>query len=439
MPHAASLLLCFSSLAALAASPVTSPVFWPERNGPTRDCMIPASDAARVPLHWDESKGQNIAWKVPLQGLGHSTPVIGGDFLWFTSANAEGTQQFLHCHDRHTGKELHRKLLFENADPEPLGNPLNNYAAPTAVLEEDALFVHFGTYGTARIDPKTADVVWQRRDIAVKHFRGPGSSPAVWEDLLILTFDAIDQQFVMAVDKKTGANVWKTERTTDYGDIDAATGKPKRDGDMRKAYHTPSFVPVGTSTHLVSVGSRAAFGYDPRTGKELWTVRHTGFNAAPRVQYTADRLIFSSGAESAHLLCIRIDEAMKGDITESHLLWDRPKRNCSEASPVLIGQRLFQTTRGGVVSCLDIATGKELWEERLQGQHLPSPIAAADRLYFANDRGEVNVVKAADAFEVLATNTLAGGADDACTAGMATADGALFIRTKTHLVKIAAP
>ncbi len=421
----------FLFAAGLCAQPVTTPVFWPDKNGPTLDGVVPAAEAARIPLKWNSTTGENIAWKVDLEDEGHSSPVIGGDLVWFTAATTDGHKQFVYAIDRHTGKIVHHDVVFENAAPEVLGNPLNNYAAPSPVLEADALYVHFGTYGTARIDPATGKKVWERRDINVRHYRGPGSSPMVHKDLLILTFDGIDQQFVTALNKKTGETVWKTPRSTDYGDLDAE-GHPTRDGDMRKAYHTPSVFNLDGVETLVSVGSRAAFGYAVDTGKELWTIRHGGFNAAIRPLMQDKVLILNTGSERSHTLGVKIDDKMQGDITESHVLWDREKRNASEASPVLAGGLLFQITRGGIITCMNPVTGEDIWEERLTGQHLPSPIVAGDRLYFSNDRGDTRVLRAGPKFEVLAENVL----PDAMTAAPAVADGALFIRTKKQLFKI---
>jgi outer membrane protein assembly factor BamB len=432
MPASVYSCLCFIIATALAAQPVTTPVHWPDKNGPTFDGIVPAADAAKLPLKWNAGTGQNIVWKLELEGEGHSTPVIGGDVIWFTSATTDGTRQFVYGVNRHSGKVAHHKLIFENASPEDLGNPLNNYAAPSPVLEADALYVHFGTYGTARIDPATAEVVWQRRDINVRHYRGPGSSPIIHKDLLILTFDGINHQFVTALDKKTGATVWKTDRTTDYGDLDAQ-GHPTRDGDMRKAYHTPAVFAVAGREVLVSVGSRAAFGYDVKTGRELWTIRHGGFNAAIRPLRSGDVLILNTGSERAHTLGVRIDDKMTGDITDSHVIWDREKRNASESCPVVVNGLIFQVTRGGVVTCTRAATGEDVWEERFSGQHLPSPIAAGDRIYFSNDRGDTRVIRAAETFELLAENQL----PDPISASPAVAEGALYQRTKRHLFKIA--
>jgi outer membrane protein assembly factor BamB len=421
-------------LSALAgAQPATKPVFWPGKGGPTQDGIVPAAELARIPLEWDSTTGKNIAWRTALEGQGHSSPVIGGDMIWFTSATTDGTKQYIYGIDRHSGKIVHHDLVFENTAPEDLGNPINNYAAPSPVLEEDALYVHFGTYGTARIDPATGKKVWERRDINVRHFRGPGSSPIIYGDLILLTFDGIDQQFVTALDKKTGKSVWKTARTTDYGDLDKE-GKPTRDGDMRKAYHTPGVFEMGGKEVLVSIGSRAAFGYEVKTGKELWTIRHGGFNAAIPPLRFGDMLILNTGSERAHTIGVRIDDKMTGDITETHVLWDREKRNASEAAPVLVNGILYQTTRGGVVSAADAKTGKDLWEDRLAGKHVPAPLVLGDKLLFCNDRGECFLVRASpEKFELIRQNQLG----EQISASPAVADGALFIRSSGALYKIA--
>lgn len=425
-------ILFFSLVSVFSLGAATTPVFWPAKQGPTGDSVVPAADVAKIPLEWDGANGKNILWRTPWEGKGHSTPVIGGDLVWFTAATEDGKQMFVYGIDRHSGKVVHHILVFENAAPEELGNPLNNYAAPSLALEADALYVHFGTYGTARIDPATGKTVWQRRDINARHFRGPGSSPIVYENLLVLTFDGIDKQFVTALDKTTGKTLWTTPRTTDYGDLDKE-GKPTRDGDMRKAYHTPGVLELAGKKVLVSIGSRAAFGYDVQTGKELWTVRHTGFNAAIPPFRIGNVLLLNSGAERAHTLGIRIDEKMTGDITESHLLFDRDKRNASEACPVLLDGVYYQITRGGIVSAMEAATGKELWEDRLQGRFLPSPIVLGDKLLICNDPGQCYLIKASrEEFELVGTNTL----PELITSSPVVADGALFIRTAGALYKI---
>lgn len=419
--------------AGLAAGQIaTVPLFWPDKQGPNHNGVVPDAFADKMPLEWDETKNQGVAWKTPLQDEGHCTPVIGGDLIWFTAATTDGKKNFVYCVDRRDGKILHHKLLFENESPEPLGNPMNNYAAPSCVLEEDAVYVTFGTYGTARLDPKTAEIVWQRRDINVRHFRGPGSSPVLFENLLILTFDGINEQFTCALDKKTGKDVWKTPRSTDYHDL--VDGKPKLDGDYRKAYGTPAFVKIGHDTQLVSVGSRAAFGYDARTGKELWFVTHGGFNAAVRPLVKSDTVFMNTGYPGGELMALKIDSATKGDVT-AKVLWNRPKYNADLASAVLVNDHIFQVTAAGIGVCVDLSNGSELWKERLftgPGKVIASAIATKERVYFFNEGGDATVIAAAPEFKVLARNKLGSG----MTSSPAAADGALYLRSKTHLYKI---
>ena len=415
------------------SQPATTPLWWPDKQGPTRDGMVPEADAAKLPLEWDEGAKKGVAWKTPIEDEGHSTPVIGGDMIWFTAATTDGKKQFLYGINRHDGKIVHHKLIFENPSPEELGNPINNYAAPSCVLEADALYVHCGTYGTARVNPATGDVVWQRRDIKCRHFRGPGSSPVLFENLIILTFDGIeDDQFVVALDKNTGKDVWRTKRSTvDYGDLDKE-GKPTRDGDMRKAFCTPSLFSVGGTTQIISPASAAVLGLDARTGKEIWNIKTTGRNAAIRPISKGDIAYINTGN---HLVALKIDENTKGDVTEKEL-WVREKHNASWSSTVIIGNHLYQADAACVANCVDLSTGKETWSERVfqsAGKMFSSVIATKDRIYFFSETGEATVVAATpEKFTVLARNKLESG----MTSSPVEADGALYLRTKTHFYKV---
>ncbi|HEY2840332.1 MAG TPA: PQQ-binding-like beta-propeller repeat protein, partial [Pirellulales bacterium] len=344
---------------------------WPDRNGPLHNGCAAPRDARGVPVEWDEAKGQNIAWKVDLEGFGHSTPVIGNGRLWFTAATEDGRQQFLYAIETKTGRVLHHKLLFENAEPEKLGNAINTYASPSCVLEEDAVYAHFGSYGTARLDPKTAEVVWQRRDLPCRHFRGPGSSPIVWRDLLILTFDGIDQQYVEALDKRTGKTIWRTDRTTDYHDL-GPDGKPAAEGDNRKAYGTPATIEVAGRTQLISVGSHAVFGYDAEKGQEIWTVTHEDMNAAAPPLFYENLAIINTGSGGAKLMAVRLDETTRGNVTDTHVVWNRAKANSRLCAPLLDGGHVWMLTDNGIVYCIDAKTGKELAALRLGGSFVAS-------------------------------------------------------------------
>lgn len=404
---------------------------WPCRTGPALNSVVAPEDAEGLPVSWDEASGRNIRWKLPLEGLGHSIPVIGYNTVWLTAATRDGKQQFVYAIDQHSGKIKHHRLLVENAEPEPLMNEVNTYASPSCALDDEAVYVHFGTYGTARLDRHTAEVQWIRKDIKVSHFRGPGSSPIVFDNLLILTFDGIDTQFLMALDKRTGETVWKTDRTTDYGDLDAE-GNPKQKGDLRKAYSTPGLIEAGGRTHLVSVGSRAAFGYDVRTGEELWTIRHDDFNASSPPSFFGNMAILNTGTRSSNLLAVRLDETTRGDVSKSHVVWDRTKGNSDLSAQVLVGERIYLVANNGVSVCINVHNGEEVWKHRLEGTFTASAIAANNLIYFCNEEGATTVMRAADTPEVLATNVLAEGMRSSPSA----ADGMLFLRTFGHLYAI---
>ncbi|MCA9037979.1 MAG: PQQ-binding-like beta-propeller repeat protein [Planctomycetaceae bacterium] len=401
---------------------------WPFRAGPTLNSHIAASDAEGLPKEWDEASGKGIVWKCPLENAGHSTPIIGDGRIWLTAATEEGHRQYVYCIDQATGKVIHHILLFENAEPEPLKNAINTYASPSCALDSTGVYVHFGTYGTAKLDRNTAHVIWQRRDINCRHFRGPGSSPIIFENLLILTFDGIDHQFLTALDCETGKTVWRTERTTDYGDLDE-NGQPKLEGDLRKSYSTPAFTTVNGRTQVVSVGSRAAFAYDIRTGEELWTIRHDDFNASAPPCFYKDFAILNTGSRNANLLAVRLADDTRGDVSESHVVWNRTKGNSDLAAPVCVGDHILMVTNNGVVSCLEAGTGEELHKIRLDGTFTASPVSDGKLLYVCNEEGDTYVIKADPSLEIVSRNKLADG----MRASPAAANGQLFVRTFSTL------
>ena len=425
-------LVAFSLVAAfgcLAAVAVAAELSWPEKSGPTADGHAAAADIVGLPTEWSEMK--NVVWKIPLEGEGHSVPVIGDGRIWFTAADHEGHKQYVYCIDEASGKVLHYKLLFENEKPEPLYNAVNTYASPSCVLEHDAVYIHFGTYGTAKLNPATAEVVWQRRDMPARHYRGPGSSPLVFENLLILTFDGVDRQYITALDKQTGKTVWETKRSHDYKDLNEK-GIPRGEGDYRKGYGTPNIVMVAGKPQLVSIASKAAFGYDPRTGKEIWVLEHPNMNAAPRPLFLPGLAIINSGSEGANLYGLKLDDTTQGNVTKSHIAWHRPKGNSALSSPVLVGKHVYHVTNQGIIYCVDGATGEEVWKERVGGAFCASPVVAGDLIYFCDEKGKTFVIKAGPEYKEVAVNEL----EDGLRSSPAIAGGALYLRTFKSLYKI---
>jgi outer membrane protein assembly factor BamB len=412
---------------------------WPQFRGPTGDGH---SDAKGLPVAWSET--EHIKWKVPIHDKGWSSPVIWGDQIWLTTAKEDGSQLFVLALNKHTGKVLHDVKLFDAEQP-ILWKGYNSYASPTPVIEENRVYVTFGRAGTACLDTKTAKVLWQRRDLLCDHFRGAGSSPVLFGNLLIMNFDGVDQQFVVALDKATGKTVWQTKRSVDFKDIEA-NGKPKADGDLRKAYATPMITIMEGKPVLLSSGAKAHYAYDPLTGKEYWRVEAQPFHSTgSRPLFGHGMMFIQGGFSKGHLFAVKpppasawnggVLDAAKDDDPQPgkpQLVW-RVKKGVPEApSALLVGDLIFMVDNGGFASCLEAMTGKEVWSQRVTGSVYASPITADARVYTADKKGKVAVFAAAREFKLLAENQL----DGEINASPAVSGKALFYRTAQSLYRI---
>lgn len=405
---------------------------WPEFRGPWGNGYAAApgdTKPAGLPLHWSET--ENIKWKTEIPYRGWSTPVVLGNQIWLTTATEDGHDFFILCVDADTGRIRFNEKLFHCDNPEPLGNAVNGYASPSPAIEPGHVYVHFGCYGTACLDTETRKVLWQRQDLPCRHYRGPASSVVLFENLVILTMDGADLQYLVALDKQTGKTVWKTNRSVKFNDAEGFQ-KFAKDGDLRKAHSTPFIVNVNGQPQMFSPGAKAAYAYDPRTGRELWKVHFIAWSAAPRPLYNAGRCLFITGSGATELWAVRLGG--QGDVTDTHVAWKFDKRVARTASPVIVDDLLYMVSDGGDLTCLEVATGTEVWKEKIGGNYAASPIYADGRLYFANQQGKTTILKPGRTFEVLATNTLEKG----CMASPAISGKALFLRTKGHLYRIEA-
>lgn len=397
---------------------------WTEFRGASSDGR---SAAKGLPAKWSET--QNVKWKVPIPGRGWSTPVVLGNQVWLTTATEDGQKMYAVCVDRESGKVLLNRELFQNAKPEPLGNDVNCYASPSPTIEKGRVYVHFGSYGTACLDSRTFATVWTRRNLPCRHYRGPSSSPILFENLLILTFDGADYQYVAALNKKTGETVWKTDRSADWNDVDP-TGRIIADGDLRKAHSTPIITQVNGRYEMISAGAKAAYAYDPRTGKELWKVDYKGFSASFRPVVGFGMAFIPTGYGRSDLWAVRLGGA--GNVTQSNVVWRYGRNVPAKPSPLLIDDLLYLIDDSGVLTCLEAQTGKEVWKERVGGRYSASPIYAEGRIYCFSEEGATRMFKPGRALQALGENQLADG----FMASPAVAGRALFLRTKTHLYRI---
>jgi len=398
---------------------------WPMFRGPQGDGAV---TDARLPLLWSETN--NVRWKIAVPHLGWSSPVVQGDQVWVTSATEKGQDYFAFCVDAKSGKLLFEKHLFHSDTPEPLGNGVNCYASPSPAIEKGRVYVHFGSYGTACLDTGTGEVLWKREDLKCRHYRGPGSSAILYRDLLILTFDGVDLQYVIALDKLTGKTVWKSDRTIEWKDLDEK-GQPKRDGDMRKGFATPLVIAVGGKEQLISPASSTLFAYEPGTGKEIWQIRNTAYTPAVTPVFGAGMVLAVTGHGAAEMLAIRPDG--KNDVTDSHVAWRVAGKDVPlTPSPVVLDGLLYMPSDNGVVTCIEIGSGKTVWRELIGGSYLASPIHDGERIYFFSLSGKTTVIRAGRKFEKLAENQLTSG----FMASPAVAGDSLILRTKTHLYNI---
>lgn len=397
---------------------------WPQFRGPEGNGH---GVATGLPLEWGE--GRNVAWKTEIHDRGWSSPVIYGNQIWLTTASRDGRQLYAICVDKTTGRVIRDMRLFEVATPQ-YAHPFNSYASPTPVIEDGRVYISFGSPGTACIDTRTFKVLWERRDIECNHFRGAGSSPIIHRNLLLMHFDGSDHQFVIALDKRTGRTVWQTKRSVDYRDLNEK-GLPAAEGDYRKAYATPHVAKLNGRDELISLGSRAAYGYDPLTGRELWRVEEHGqFSASTRPVLGHGMIFFPTGFSTGQLFALRTGG--NGVITDSHIAWRYKRSVSNKPSILLIGDLIFMIGDTGIASCLDAKTGQLVWMQRVGGEFSASPIYADGKIWLFDEEGKAKVIEPGRSFRLLAENRL----DEGCLASPAVSGRALFVRTRTHLYRL---
>lgn len=377
---------------------------WPGWRGPTYQGI---STEGNLPVTW--SKISNVRWKVPVPGAGVSTPVVWNERIFLTASDGRLNDR-LHvlCYHRDQGKLLWHTKLFGSA-PTDLYPP-GGMAVPTPCTDGKLLYVLFGTGDLTALD-FDGKPVWIR-SLAEEYgpFRnrwGMASSPVLAEGMLLVQVDHWSQSYLLALDPATGANRWKADRPTSVN------------------WTSPLAVKVKDRTEIVTFGTNHVRSYDAKGGKELWRVDGMHFQCIPSPVVQGDLLVACSGDNS---MGIKLDGAT-GDLTKSHVLWKNKKAKAFVPSPLLYENRVYLPDDKGIVTCLDAHTGKPLWRERLGEAYHASPVAGAGMIYFTSKEGIVRVIRASEAFELLAENDVG----ESLVASPALSNGQIFLRGDKHL------
>jgi outer membrane protein assembly factor BamB len=390
---------------------------WPEFRGPTGQGHVLKGG---VPTEWGPDK--NVAWKQEIPGSGWSSPVVCDGRVYLTTAVAaeKGRTTDLSlralCLEAKTGKVLWDvEALRAGGDQVPGIHGKNSNASPTPITDGKHLYVHFGHLGTACLD-LNGKVLWRQTGLRYDPVHGNGGSPILVDDLLVFSIDGADKQCLVALERATGKVKWQTDR--------------RSRAVKRFSFSTPLLIEVDGRRQIVSPASEVVAAYDPKSGEEIWRVRYAGYSVIPRPVYGHGLLFLSTGYESPTLLAIRPDG--KGDVTDTHVGWTARRNAPHTPSPLLDGDELYLVSDRGIASCLDAKTGKVHWSERLGGDFSASPLLADGKVYFQNEDGTGFVVKAGTKYELLAKNEMR----ERTLASYAAADGAIFLRTATHLYRI---
>ncbi len=380
---------------------------WPQFRGPSGQGL---SNESGLPLQWSESR--NIQWKTAVPGVGWSSPSIVDNRVWLTTATDDGASLRLVSIDAATGKILLDVEVFRIRDKGPGIHKKNSFASPTAIVEGDRIYVHYGFYGTACLNTR-GEILW-KQTLKYEPQHGPGGSPVLFDDLLIFSCDGFDAQFVVALDAGTGKVRWKTTR-----------------GKGNQAYTTPLVIDADGRRQLISPGAHRAYAYDPRTGKELWHIEYgDGFSNVPRAVYAHGLVYICSGFFQPVLFAVRPDG--KGNVTKSHVAWSYPRGVPLTPSPLVAGDEVYMISDNGIATCLDAKAGAFHWQKRIGGNHSASPVLADGRIHFLSEEGECTVIAPSKEYRELARNTV----EERTLASIAISRKAIYLRGERSLYRI---
>jgi len=402
-----ALLVVFFTLLAPAAD-------WPQFRGPDGQGH---ANVTGLPTEWSAKK--NVAWKKEIPGAGWASPILFREKIYLTTAApAPNGNQSLRalCLDARDGKMLWNVEVF-SATPVN-GHKKNSHASPTPLTDGERLYVHFGPYGTGALDLQ-GRILWRNTELKFPPVHGNGGSPALAGHALVFSCDGASNPFFVALNKATGETLWRTPRNT---------GASKT-----FSFSTPLVITNNGQAQIISPTSGAVISYDPRTGQEIWRARYPeGYSVIPRPVFAHGLLFVSSAYDRPVVYAVRPDG--KGDVTETHIAWSINKGAPNTPSPLVVGGEVYFISDSGIMTCADAKSGQVHWQERVGGNYSASPVFADGKIFTQSEEGVGTVLKPGRKFEVLAKNDV----KERTLASYAIGDGAIYLRTAEHLLKIQA-
>jgi outer membrane protein assembly factor BamB len=412
-----SLLCLLASVVIVCQTPAAD---WPAWRGPMNSGVTSESD---LPTHWTST--DNVRWKVDLPAPGNGTPIVVGQRIFLTQAFEGGLRRALVAYQRTDGKKLWQE---EVACPtKETSHPDNPPCSSSPVADATAVFAHFASGGVLACT-HDGHRLWHRDLGPVLHKWGNGSSPLIYKNLVIVFQGPGEPTFLTALDKKTGATVWTTKETGINSPIFGS-------------WATPLVVHVGDHDELIvplpgeRIGGEGIFkAYDPATGAELWHCGGLGNEVyAMAVPSATSDIIVGISGHNGPTMAVR--PGGRGDVSKSHLLWRHAGKLPQRIGCGVVHQgRLYLPDADGFAECLDAATGKLIWKERLGGKLWGSMLLAGNKIYVSNLEGKTFVLAAASEFQLLATNDTG----EPTYAALVPSSGTLLLRTWKHLYCLSA-
>ncbi|HXT61323.1 MAG TPA: PQQ-binding-like beta-propeller repeat protein [Pirellulales bacterium] len=403
---------------------------WPQWRGPRGDST---SAEQSLPLVWNEGRG--LAWKIELPGWGASTPAIWSDAIFVTTQQDD--KLLLLRLDRAKGATVWSRQVGTAETPrtskprtEQKFHQLHNNASPSPATDGEVVVAHFGDGELAAFNFE-GEELW-RHNLQTEYgaytiWWGHANSPVLFGDLVISVCmqdslaDLSDKpapSYLVAHDKRTGKEKWKSNRMT---------GAKAEEGD---SYTTPLVYQTGERAELLVMGGNQLDAYDPRTGRQLWFLPGIIGGRTITGPTVGHEMAFVTQGMRKDLLAVKVGG--EGELTRREVVWKETEATPDSCCPVLWRDLLFTISDNGVAKCYDAHSGHAQWKKRLPGDYKASPVAAEGRIYFLNLHGLTTVVAANDRYDKLSENQL----DDDTTASPAISNGRMYLRGKKFLYAI---